>query len=69
MTCLSCHRFRSNQVLLWLSLLAYNLGNLRRLASEYAEIRRRRRDIGEVASKQAASDLCLVALPGIEPGF
>jgi hypothetical protein len=33
MTHLSCHRFRSNQVRLALSLLAYNLGNLcRRLA-------------------------------------
>jgi hypothetical protein len=33
MTRLSCHRFRSNQVRLGLSLLAYNLGNLwRRLA-------------------------------------
>ena len=33
MTRLSCHRFRSNQVRLWLSLTAYNLGNLcRRLA-------------------------------------
>jgi hypothetical protein len=33
MTQLSCHRFRSNQVRLALSLLAYNLGNLwRRLA-------------------------------------
>jgi hypothetical protein len=30
---LSCHRFRSNEVRLWLSLIAYNLGNLwRRLA-------------------------------------
>jgi hypothetical protein len=28
MTRLSCHRFRSNEVRLWLSLLAYNLGNL-----------------------------------------
>ena len=28
MTRLSCHRFRSNQVRLALSLLAYNLGNL-----------------------------------------
>jgi Transposase DDE domain group 1 len=28
MTRLSCHRFRSNQVRLWLSVLAYNLGNL-----------------------------------------
>jgi hypothetical protein len=33
MTRLSCHRFRSNEVRLWLSLIAYNLGNLwRRLA-------------------------------------
>lgn len=31
MTRLSCHRFRSNEVRLWLSLIAYNLGNLRRL--------------------------------------
>ena len=28
MTRLSCHRFRSNEVRLWLSLLAYILGNL-----------------------------------------
>jgi hypothetical protein len=28
MTRLSCHRFRCNEVRLWLSLLAYNLGNL-----------------------------------------
>jgi hypothetical protein len=28
MTRLSCHRFRANEVRLWLSLLAYNLGNL-----------------------------------------
>ena len=33
MTRLSCHRFRANQVQLWLSVIAYNLGNLwRRLA-------------------------------------
>ncbi len=33
MTRLSCHRFRSNEVRLWLSVVAYNLGNLwRRLA-------------------------------------
>ena len=32
-TRLSCHRFRSNEVRLWLSVVAYNLGNLwRRLA-------------------------------------
>ena len=30
---LSCHRFQSNEVRLWLSVIAYNLGNLwRRLA-------------------------------------
>jgi hypothetical protein len=28
MTRLSCHRFRSNEVRLWLSNLAYNVGNL-----------------------------------------
>ena len=28
MTRLSCHRFRSNEVRLWLSVLAYNLANL-----------------------------------------
>jgi DDE family transposase len=28
MTPLSCHRFRSNEVRLWLSVTAYNLGNL-----------------------------------------
>jgi hypothetical protein len=28
MTLLSCHRFRSNEVRLWLSVMAYNLGNL-----------------------------------------
>ena len=28
MTRLSCQRFRSNEVRLWLSLVAYNLGNL-----------------------------------------
>ena len=28
MTRLSCHRFRSNEVRLWLSMIAYNLGNL-----------------------------------------
>jgi hypothetical protein len=32
-TRLSCHRLRSNEVRLWLSVIAYNLGNLwRRLA-------------------------------------
>ncbi len=28
MTRLSCHRVRSNEVRLWLSVIAYNLGNL-----------------------------------------
>lgn len=33
LTRLSCHRFRANEVRLWLSIIAYNLGNLwRRLA-------------------------------------
>jgi hypothetical protein len=27
-----CHRFRSNEIRLWLSVIAYNLGNLWRLA-------------------------------------
>jgi hypothetical protein len=27
LTRLSCHRFRANQVRLWLSLIAYNLGD------------------------------------------
>jgi hypothetical protein len=31
MTRLSCHRFGSNEVRLWLSVLAHNLGNRRRL--------------------------------------
>jgi hypothetical protein len=33
MTQLSCHRFQSNEARLWLSMIAYNLGNLwRRVA-------------------------------------
>lgn len=28
MTWLSCHRFRANRVRLWLSVIAYNLGDL-----------------------------------------
>ena len=31
LTRLSCHRFRANEVRLWLSVIAYNLGNLWRL--------------------------------------
>jgi hypothetical protein len=35
MTRLSCHRFRPNKVRLWLSVIAYNLGNLwRRRAAQ-----------------------------------
>jgi Transposase DDE domain group 1 len=30
MTRLSCHKFRSNEVRLWLTIIAYNLGNLTR---------------------------------------
>ena len=38
MTRLSCHRFSANEVRLWLSLIAYNLGNLwRRLALPRAD--------------------------------
>ena len=38
MTRLSCHRFRANEVRLWLSVIAYNLGNLwRRLALPAAD--------------------------------
>jgi hypothetical protein len=33
MTRLSCHRFQANQVRLWLSVIAYNLGNLWRLSA------------------------------------
>ncbi len=39
MTRLSCHRFRPNEVRLWLSLIAYNLGNLcRRLFPEALDL-------------------------------
>ena len=38
MTRLSCRRFRSNDVRLWLSVIAYSLGNLwRRLMSTTAD--------------------------------
>jgi hypothetical protein len=36
MTRLSCHRFRANEVRLWLSLIAYNLGNLWRRPTQIA---------------------------------
>jgi hypothetical protein len=39
MTRLSCHRFRSNEVRLWLSVMAYNLGNLWRRLVATAEDR------------------------------
>ena len=35
-TRLSCHRFRSNEVRLWLSVIAYNLGNLWRRLVKHA---------------------------------
>jgi hypothetical protein len=38
MTLLSCHRFRTNEVQLWLSLVAYNLGNLWRWLALLAPI-------------------------------
>ena len=48
MTQLSCHRFSANEVRLWLSLIAYNLGNLwRRLV--------RRPDSQLVADQPAAA--------------
>jgi hypothetical protein len=41
MTRLSCHRFRANEVRLWLSVIAYNLGNLwRRLVSCERNVRK-----------------------------
>jgi hypothetical protein len=36
MTRLNCHRFWSNEVRLWLSVLAHNLGNLWRLVKNAA---------------------------------
>jgi hypothetical protein len=39
MTRVSCHRFRANEVRLWLSLIAYNLGNLWRRLVLPARIR------------------------------
>ncbi len=69
MTRLSCHRFRSNEVRLWLSVMAYNLGNLwRRLVLP--------RTLGRVVADQNAAaagenrspfdEACqgLLALPG-----
>ena len=40
MTWLSCHRFRSNDVRLWLRVIAYNLGNLWRRLGAAEEDRR-----------------------------
>jgi hypothetical protein len=47
MTRLSCHRFRANEVRLWLRVLAYNLGNLWRCP----------RGIGKVVADQLATTL------------
>ncbi len=63
MTRLSCHRFRSNQVRLGLSVLAYNLGNLwRRLALperienwSLTSLQQRGSDVGEIASSKGNS--------------
>ena len=41
MTRLSCHKFRSNEVRLWLTIIAYNLGNLMATASAATENRER----------------------------
>ncbi len=41
MTRLSCHRFRSNEVRLWLTIIAYNLGNLMATTGAATENRER----------------------------
>ena len=49
MTRLSCHKFRSNEVRLWLTIIAYNLGNLwRRLVT--AEQRIKKWSLDELAT-------------------
>ena len=72
MTRLSCHRFRSNEVRLWLTIIAYNLGNLWRRLGAAAEDRevvvdelaaatgKNRRSIGQARS-------LLLATVGGEP--
>jgi Transposase DDE domain group 1 len=39
MTRLSCHRFNANEVRLWLSVIAYNLGNLWRRVDAQRDLR------------------------------
>jgi Transposase DDE domain group 1 len=46
MTWLSCHRFQSNEVRLWLSVIAYNPGNLWRGGALWARCCRRRSKSG-----------------------
>jgi Transposase DDE domain group 1 len=48
MTRLSCHRFRSNEVRLWLSLIAYNLGNL--WGAAFGPLKSNRRPIRKVVT-------------------
>ena len=72
MTRLSCHRFRSNQVPLALSLLAYNLGNLwRRLAVAQANRELVADQLAAAAGEdgRTAGETCplLLAVVGGEP--
>ena len=55
----SCHRFRSNEVRLWLSLIAYNLGNLWRRLVLPARIDGWRRDPPQHGSKEPAREMAL----------
>ena len=58
---LSCHRFRSNQVRLALSLLAYNLGNLwRRLANRELVADKSATTAGQ--DRRTASEACALLL-------
>src|ERR1022692_3543618 len=72
MTRLSCHRSRSNQVRLGLSVLAYNLGNLwRRLALPKRIENRSLTSLQQrlVKTRRTAGETCplLLALAGGEP--
>jgi hypothetical protein len=72
MTRLSCHRFRSNAVRLWLSLLAYNLGNLWRRLVLPGSIRQLVADeftsaAGEDRGQADQTCAVLLAAPGREP--
>ncbi len=72
MTRLSCHHFRSNQVRLWLSVIAYNLGNLwRRLALPKQDrqlvAHRLAEEAGEDRRPAGETRPILLAAPGGEP--